>query len=935
MSRQMTVQDAGAGAGGCRRWRPRWLAAVAALTLVALSVLVGVPTAWAGSHGAGYEDSSGYFIGAYDTDVDGRQAYCIDLGANAPFDQTSAAQTVTSLDDLSRQGLAELNYVLNRWGQSADPDVTSAVALFVWSVADPDVFTSNGGDDHYIQRAPADHRAAILANLATMRQEGLANAVTDPVLSLSLSMSDQYAGTLTVAATPLSLTGPVQLTGGVFAGGGTSRTVGVGSYPITGTPGNGAPSYQVSASMSVDGAGLGARVDLYVTPGAQRLIAAVAGSSTGLAASTRTPVIPLDFQPQITTQVASRFVAQGAAFADQLTVNVTKGTWIKVNGSPVPVQATGTLYGPFVAQPTEAASPPTGAPVVGTVSLTLTGSGSYSAPTSLRAPASGFYAWVWRIDKNAQGQYGQYLAGSFTDRFARAAESSVVPFQPVLTSQVGARLADPGQATTDTIQVFASNGDWLKVAGAYVPVTFEATVLQVPGTRPPTVCGGIMPTVMAAASTQPQVIATVTLTATGPGTYTSPPVTLPTAGFVTWVWSEVRADQPATWQDYVAGDWQDSYGQADETTSVRWPATSTSQLREYNIAPGGRAFDTITLTGFPDDHGDYAGDRCWNGDLDEVTHTVYGPFATASVLTDDLDLSSAPVLTRLSTPARNGTYELGWTDQDAITPTEPGYYVVVSSFTGDDRVAPFQSSPADVHERFYVPPATPGPTPVSVITQATTTAQVGEAFDDVALVQGSTIPDGVYLVFRAYGPQPSDEDPVCEQPAFESAPVPVVQPGVYRSPAISVTEPGDVHWVETLYAQSGQILVQGVCGAPGETTNLQPPPAPAPTPTPTPSATPTPTPSHTPGPTPAASPTPTAPAPSPAPSVPPATPPSLAQTGARGLVPLGIAAGLFVLAGAGMLWFGRRLAIYRERNGYVREEDRLDDPEPGTDPLDQ
>lgn len=919
MARHGTVTDGKAGAGGRRR--ARWLAGLVAAALVGLSMLVGVPTAWAGSHGAGYEDSSGYFIGAYDTDVDGRQAYCIDLGAGAPFDQTSGPQTVTSLESLSRQALAELNYVLNRWGQSSDPDTTSAVALFVWSVADPDVYSSNGGAAHYLLRAPVEHRAAISANLATMQQAAAANAVADPALSLSLAMTDQYTGTLTVAATPGTLTGPVALAGGTFTGGATSRTLGVGSYPIVGTPADGAPSYQVSASMSVDGAGLGARVDLYITPGAQRLIAAVAGSSTGLAASTRTPMIALDFQPQITTQVAARFVAQGAAFVDQLTVAVSRGTWIRLNGSPVPIQAIGTLYGPFTAQPAEAASPPAGAPVVGTVSVTLTGAGSITSPGTLRAPASGFYVWVWRIDKNSQGQYAQYLTGSFTDRFARATESAVVPFQPELTSQVDDRLADPGQAVSDTVQVFAGNGDWLKVDGSYVPVTFQASVLQVPGTRPPTVCGGVMPTVVrAAASDEPQVIATVTLTATGPGIYTSPTVTLPTAGFVTWVWQEVKADQPASWRDYVAGDWQDSYGQASETTSVRWPGTIGSQLREYNIGVNGRAFDTITLSGFPDDHGDYPGDTCWSGDVDEVTHTVYGPFPTASVLTDDLDLASAPVLTVLTTPARNGTYELGWTDQDTISPTEPGYYVVVSTFQGDDRVQPYTSSPADVHERFYVPPALPGPTPLSVITQATSTAPAGGPFDDVALVQGSSIPDGAYLVFRAYGPQPSDEAPVCQDPIYESGQVPVTGPGVYRSGTVSVSMAGDVHWVGTLYDQAGQVLANGVCGAPGETTTITTPPStPTPTPTPTPSVTPTPTPSQTPVPTVTPSQPPVTP------SAPPAVP-SLARTGSGALIPLGIVAGVFVLAGVGMLWFGRRLAICRERSGYVREEDRLDEP---------
>ena len=44
------------------------------------------------------------------------------------------------------------------------------------------------------------------------------------------------------------------------------------------------------------------------------------------------------------------------------------------------------------------------------------------------------------------------------------------------------------------------------------------------------------------------------------------------------------------------------------------------------------------------------------------------------------------------------------------------------------------------------------------------------------------------------------------------------------------------------------------------------------------------------------------------------------------MLPFGIASGIVALAGALMLWFGRRLASYRERNGYVREEDQLDGP---------
>jgi hypothetical protein len=110
------------------------------------------------------------------------------------------------------------------------------------------------------------------------------------------------------------------------------------------------------------------------------------------------------------------------------------------------------------------------------------------------------------------------------------------------------------------------------------------------------------------------------------------------------------------------------------------------------------------------------------------------------------------------TPARNGVYKLGYTDEDKIVPTEPGFYVLVTTFTGDDRVQPYASSPADVLERFYVPP-TGSEVPVSVVTQATPEAFVGEPFEDTALVQGTKIPDGAYLVFRAYGPHPADAEP--------------------------------------------------------------------------------------------------------------------------------------------------------------------------------
>lgn len=972
-------------------WR-RMASLLVVLLVAAGSVVLGTSPAHAGSHGAGYDEGLG-FLGAYSTDIDGRQAYCIDLGEAAPSAQTSGPQTVGSLDSLSRQQLAELNYVLDRWGQSSDPNITAAVALYVWSVADPGIYNSHGmsGDDYYVARAPSGVRGTILGNLAVMRQEASVNAVTDPSLTLGLSMADQYAGTLTVSAHPASLQGTATLTDAVFVGGGSSRTVGVGQYGITGTPADGAASYRIEASMSVAAAGYGAQVDLYTTPGSQRLIAAVAGSSTGLSAHAQTPVIELDFQPEVGTQVASRFVAEGDAFVDALTVTVTKGTWIKVDGQRVPITATGTLYGPFDEQLTEADAPPGGAPIAGVEVVTLTGAGTYTSPGTITAPESGFYTWVWQIDKTEQGANGKYLTDSFTDRFGRVAETSVVPFQPQAVSEADQHLAVPGDALTDTITVTSSNGAWLKRDGAVIPVVFEGTAYQVPGTLPPAQDGAVPSGAVP--------LGTVTVTADGPGVYTAPEVVAPQGGFVTWVWQMRKSSQPEWVRDYLAADWTDDYGIPVETTSVRWPVTTTSLMREYNVHPGGRAFDTVTVTGFPANHGDFAGDGYWEADVDQLVHTVYGPFDTDAVLTDDLDLTGAPVLTSITTPARNGVWRLGYTDADRITPTGAGYYVLVTTFAGDDRVQPYQSSPADVLERFYVPPTPTPEVPVTVITQATPAALVGEPFGDTALVQG-TISEGATLVFRAFGPQSADADPVCEAAFYESDPIPVTQAGVYTSPTTSVDQAGNVYWVETLYDAEGAVLVEGACGAPGETTVVTEQPETLTVTTMAVAKVTVGEPAHdtakvtgtvpegaalvfeaylqdgdtatctegelvfTSGPVAVDGPgeygsgevvfeqagtyywietlrdaegevihrglcgapnetTNVTPVTTPTPVPTPELPPGLALTGAGDwLLPFGIGGGILALAGALTLWFGRRLALYRERNGYVREEDQ-------------
>jgi hypothetical protein len=506
-----------------RRGRLRGALSLAVALLLAFGGLfVAAGPAYAGGHGVGYDIGQGW-LGAYRAD-DGRQAYCIDLGAAVPFSPTSGPNTVTSLDGLSRPQLAQLNYVLAKWGQSGDPNLTSAVAMFVWSIADPGIYNGNGGDSYYIARAPSGARPSILANLASMRAEASAFAVTDPSLSLSIEMADQYAGTLTVTANPAHLQGTANLSRAVFSNGATSRVLGAGQFGITGTPADGAPWYEIGASMSVAAEGYGAKLDLYTAgAGEQRIIASVAGAPGNLSASAQTPRIDLDFQPVIGTQVASRYVQEGDAFVDQLAVSVTKGTWTILDGERIPITATGTLYGPFDQQPVEADSPPIGAPIAGVEELTLAGAGDYSSAGSISAPSSGFYTWVWAIDKDAQGELGRYLIGGYTDRFGQVTETSVVPLQPRAISTAMQHLVVPGDPLTDRLVVSSTNGPWLKVDGQPIPVIFEGTLYQVPGTRPPAGAGPL-PTLEAAtvqavgAAVDPHAVpvGTVTITAMRP-----------------------------------------------------------------------------------------------------------------------------------------------------------------------------------------------------------------------------------------------------------------------------------------------------------------------------------------------------------------------------------------------------------------------------------
>lgn len=132
-------------------------AAVLTILLMLLSGLFfTAPPAQAATLGVGYGNQD-LWLGSFSSH--GRQAYCMDLDALAPWGNTQHPELKTTLDSLSETELARLNYVLGRWGESSDPNVTSAVQLYVWDVADHGNYVGRGGDGHFVTGHPGTYRA--------------------------------------------------------------------------------------------------------------------------------------------------------------------------------------------------------------------------------------------------------------------------------------------------------------------------------------------------------------------------------------------------------------------------------------------------------------------------------------------------------------------------------------------------------------------------------------------------------------------------------------------------------------------------------------------------------------------------------------------------------------------------------------------------------
>lgn len=378
------------------------------------------------------------------------------------------------------------------------------------------------------------------------------------------------------------------------------------------------------------------------------------------------PVAAL-FSAGIDTTTSAAVAAVGDALTDELEVTIPPFGGVWEPGYTMTVAST--LYGPFDAAPTQSASVPPGAPVVGTVTTLVTGEGTYTTP-AITLPAPGYYAW------SESAPADPLIFTGWQSDFARPSEVTLVPWDPSGTTVLDSNIAVPAGVVTDTATITGGQ------PGGSAVVRFD--LYRDEGTTPP--AEGSIP---AGAVLEDSTSATVAFDGAGAGT-ASASFTLAVdeePGYLTVV---MTIEPTPTTTEFVA-----NYGIDEETAVVQWdPASATAASR----ARGNVMSDAVTVSGLPDDYGVLPDEtELVTVKMFFVDRTFTGDIATQCV--------DANFLAAVTIPAVNGTqiatgpaFDL----PDRATADMDGWYLFQDSFPGTSRVAPFTGACGEALESLFL-----------------------------------------------------------------------------------------------------------------------------------------------------------------------------------------------------------------------------------------
>ena len=188
-----------------------------------------------------------------------------------------------------------------------------------------------------------------------------------------------------------------------------------------------------------------------------------------------------------------------------------------------------------------------------------------------------------------------------------------------------------------------------------------------------------------------------------------------------------------------------------------------------------------------------------------VDFRLYGP--------NDTDCSNPPIFESLaiaiSATSNNVT-------SAAFTPTAPGTYRWIASYSGDINNLPATGECNDVNESADVDKGQP-----EIVTQTSPGGSgIGVSITDTATVTNRVLAQpGATVDFRLYGPNDAD---CSNPPIFEDLDVPyTVSGGTVTSAGYTTTTIGTYRWVATYSGDANNESAVGECGDPTETFSVR------------------------------------------------------------------------------------------------------------------
>ncbi len=470
--------------------------------------------------------------------------FCIDLRFWYPskafaYERRSAAGLRNKDGDaVSVADLRRLSYALWRFGDSDNRTQQGAMMLYVHGLmgdAAPGEASPSAIGPAVERRVRAIARAAARYagpyKIETMVASGLVVGKEAKVTARVVSASGATVPGVTVR---LSASGADGLAA-------TARTDTRGTATATFTPSS-ADGVKVTARAEV-AANLPA---LYVpTRGAaarsgQRL----AGPAT--ATITDAAEAPAKVTPKVTTQISQQQVVPGTQVTDSVFVEGLAGQTVTVNAA---------LYGPYPAADKMTCD---GTPAW-QGSFVATGDGTYvTDPVTLQTP--GYYTYVEWIDDTDR-------VAAVRTKCGEVSETTVVRGSPAITTQISAQQTAPGAQVTDTVVITG--------LGA-LSATVTAELWGPYPSKEAMTCQGTP-------------LWRGTFAANGDGSYVTEPVTIPQAGYYTYV--EYLDETPGFLGTRTA------CGEVSETTIAKAAPKVETVASDAVVKPGSELYDNVKVSG--------------------------------------------------------------------------------------------------------------------------------------------------------------------------------------------------------------------------------------------------------------------------------------------------------------------------------------------------